>query len=57
MFSRYGVVLLYDPNKLYRETGSYTRWSSNNTDLGSDDRNLIEFEATEFAKMSSEQPR
>ena len=54
VFSRYGVVLLYDPNKLFRETGSYTRLVSNNTDLGSTDRNLIEFQASEFSKMTQD---
>ena len=54
VFSRYGVVLLYNPNRLYQEKAVYTRLVSNNSDLGDDDRNLIEFSATEFAKVTKE---
>ena len=55
VFSRYGVVLLYNPNRLYQEKAPYTKLVSNNTDLGSDDRNLIEFSAAEFAGVTKEQ--
>lgn len=54
VFSRYGVVLAYNPNQWYREMATYTRLVTNNTDLGSDDRNLIEFGATEFSSVSKE---
>lgn len=54
VFSRYGVVLMHDPNKLFREKAVYTTLRNNSTDLGSDDRNLIEFSATEFATTTKE---
>ena len=55
VFSRYGVVLMQNPNRWYQEMAPYAKLVSNNTDLGSDDRNLIEFSATEFAKVTKEQ--
>lgn len=54
VFNRYGVVMVQDPNQWYREMGSYAQLVSNNTDRGSDARNLIEFSATEFSDVSKE---
>ena len=45
LFVRYGVVLFYDPLRLYQESGSYTSLISGLDDLGSTDRNMINFEA------------
>jgi len=52
VFSRYGVVMLHDPNRWYREMAPYATLRSNNTEP--DDRHLIEFSATEFAGVSKE---
>ena len=49
LFSRLGVVLTYDPNVLYKNSGIYTRLMSGMDDLASDDRKLLNFDFTETA--------
>jgi hypothetical protein len=49
IFYRYGVILLYDPVKYFKEAGTYTRLVSGLNDLGSTDRNLIEFSSEEVS--------
>jgi hypothetical protein len=45
------VVLFYDPGKLFKESGTYTRLMSNLDDLGSTDRNMLSFDATEAGEI------
>ena len=51
IFSRLGVVVTYDPFKLYKESGIYTRLRSGVDDLATDDRKLLSFEAAETAAI------
>lgn len=51
LIHRYGVVLMYEPTRLYREAGTYTRLVSGLDDLGSTDRNMLSFEAVETSKL------
>jgi hypothetical protein len=56
VFNRYGVVLAYDPLKLFSESGVYTRLvmgSGSNFDP-STDRNLLEFQPQEQSTMLNE---
>lgn len=51
LFVRYGVVLLYDPIRLYKESGPYTRLVANQDDLASTDRTLIEFTSRKLSDV------
>jgi len=47
VFNRYGVALFYDPVKYFSSCGSYTRFVSGQDKLDDDDRNMVNFQATQ----------
>ena len=55
VYSRFGCVLLYDPNRLYNTSGEYTTLtasSANRDDTDTaDSRNMIEFQANEDSEV------
>ena len=54
VFVRYGVVLTYDPVRLFKESGPYTRLVSGLDDVLSTDRNLIEFNSASLSSITRE---
>lgn len=55
VYSRFGVVLLYDPNSLYANSGEYTSLVASQTNPENEDtyesRNMISFQANEEAEV------
>lgn len=55
VYYRFGVILLYEPNSLYIDSGEYTKLAASSTNPDTSDsaesRNMISFQATEDAEV------
>jgi hypothetical protein len=51
VFTRYGVVMCYDPLKLFQDQGAYTRLRTGTPEDPAIDRYLLDFQPTELSDM------
>jgi phage protein D len=50
-FTRYGIVIVYDPMRQYETAGCYTKLVSGLSDLNTADRNMLEFTSESVSTM------